>query len=298
MSFIKKRIGGVQGYLTLPPTDPPTTAPPTSAPTTAPPEEPISMTFIEDVGSGVYVDAAGSANTKGSWIEIGTLSNEVNGLIVEMFTTDSLGGDYLLDIGLGETPVVAIPDILMSDQTAGAQHNFTFYVPLHVEEGTKVSARVQSTSASRIVYIGVKGCVGDIPSIETVEAIGANAADSGGVVVDPGATIMTKGSWAEISSALPEEAKWIGLCLGGRDNLSRDTAYWLVDIATGGAGSEVTIIENIALSALNSTDTIHPRTFGMFPFIIAEGTRISARAMCTINDSNDRLFDVVLYIGY
>jgi hypothetical protein len=81
---------------------------------------------------------------------------------------------------------------------------------------------------------------------------------------------------------------------GNQANQLMSTANWSIDIATGGAGAETVIVPDLICASLASTvDGVVPSAFAV-PVHIVTGTRIAARAKCTITDATDRLIDLIL----
>ena len=113
--------------------------------------------------------------------------------------------------------------------------------------------------------------------------------------MDPGATANTKGSYAEITSSTSYDTRMLLIAFGGQGNLIRTNCRWLVDIATGSAGSETVIIADLAVGSHNIGDNVLPAYIGPIPVHIPAGTRIAARCQCDITDATDRLMDIALY---
>ena len=158
--------------------------------------------------------------------------------------------------------------------------------------------RMQATAGNLTIncYLQLMSAGAQHPSsLSLVTAYGANVADTGGVSVDPGASISTKGAYSEIvsSTTFPISALVIGI--GNQNNLARAVAQWYIDIAVGAGGSEMIIIPDIMIRCVGSGYKIWPQFSPTYPISILVGSRIAVRAECTMNDATDRIFDVVLY---
>jgi hypothetical protein len=78
------------------------------------------------------------------------------------------------------------------------------------------------------------------------------------------------------------------ICTGPNNNGALIAIDWLVDIATGDAGSETNVIENMLWSANGVVDQVGS------PFVIIPGRdfrseRIAIRSQCNITDATDRV---------
>lgn len=239
---------------------------------------------------------AGSANTKGSYVELSaSVSTTCSAVAVAIFSANQ-NVDYLVDIATGAAS--AETDLIANIQTnrpttAVAVRYFVF--PIAITSGTRVSARCQASTGAatcRVVmylFSGTSNFLGGTGAVN----YGANAADSGGTSIDPGGSANTKGAYTEITASTSSDIKWVTVMLGNQTNAARASAEFLLDIATGSAGSESVVLNNVYFVTTSTGSTI--TAVGVsFPVTIASGTRIAARAQCTIIDATDRLFDIVL----
>lgn len=95
-------------------------------------------------------------------------------------------------------------------------------------------------------------------------------ADGTATTVTASATTNTKGAWAQLSAAVGFSVFGVVISLGSR-SVNTDM---LVDIGTGGAGSEQVVISNILLTG--NTSGSGAKAF-YFPLRIPNGTRVAAR---------------------
>ena len=129
-----------------------------------------------------------------------------------------------------------------------------------------------------IPYYPSGGSIGGAVLSPSQFEAGVSTAGSGCIAVTTHADASTKGSWVEIIAALDFTTTSLMIILGGTSVAVQD---FLVDIGTGGAGSESVLIANI-LVAQGANGT-----YGSFtcPMQVASGTRLSARAQS--NSGND-----------
>lgn len=273
------------------------------------PNFPISPDIqrIENFGAltassiGTSVTGSVSAHVKGSYFQlIAATSFQAKGLFLS-FTNGQAGHDFLVDIAIGGagSEQIIIANLLVS-QTA-LNTDVYYFFPVEIPAGSRISARLQSTTTSgsqRVSGLLLGGGMAQVEGWSGVETLGADTSDSGGTSIDPGGTINTKGSYVQVTAACGHEIRGLSIGIGHGQNGIRSNANFLVDIAIGGAGSEQVIVPNVALHSTAGSDMILPLSYNFIPIRIPSGSRIAVRAQCDINDAADRLFDVVLYGVY
>ena len=255
----------------------------------------VGQTAASSTGTTV---TAGTANVKGVWAQISAATPVNASGVIVMLASLSANGDYLIDIGIGAAGFesVLIRNILYCRRADDACAHFRFDVG--VPAGSRLVARAQSTASSPTVVVAAMLLSYGFPGLSHLGLVldyGTAVADSGGTGVDPGATLNTKNSWAELVAATSWPIRALVMAIGNQNNSARTTATWLLDIAVGAAGQEHAIIPDIILSANSSGDLMQPPVLGPFPVAIPAGSRIAARAQCSISDATDRLFDVAVY---
>lgn len=250
--------------------------------------------------TGATVTAAASANTKGAWTELtAATARDVTALLTNTRKAAATI-DLLVDIGIGAagSEQVLIPN-LKADGGGGSLHRDgpTLW-PVSIPRGTRIAARCQATTASSTVRVQcllfASSWLG-APGLSRVTDYGTNTADSGGVSIDPGGTAHTKGAWAQLTAATTNPVRAIVVGIGNQANASRTAADWLLDIGIGSAGSEQVIVADMHAEASTVDDQMIPAIFGPIPVNLPAGTRLAARAQCSITDGTDRLFDVIVY---
>lgn len=263
---------------------------------------------IENAGAntaasrGTAVTANASANTKGSYTQlIASTGFDANGIII-MLDDMTAAVDYLIDIAVGAaaSEVVKISNLLATGGTGSIVYGAYYYFPIRIAAGSRISARCQCSTGGNIIRVSallLGNSMQGAEGLAVVTPYGDTTADSGGISIDPGGTVNTKGSYTQITASTTYPIRFLVFAIGNQLNNIRTSQSWLVDIAVGAAASEVVKIPNIPLNCSTSPDIITPQTM-CIPVNIPAGTRLSVRAMSDGNDATDRLFDIVLYGVY
>jgi hypothetical protein len=245
--------------------------------------------------------AVGSAtpNVKGSWAEIvAATAHDADGLLLVVTQSSSAALSHLLDFGVGGagSETVILPDWLVS---IGARMTAYTTIPIDLPAGSRIAARCQGSGVSNQLQVRamtLRGGLLSTPPAGQVIAIGVNSADSGGQVIDPGATTNTYGAWTELTASTTVDIVAVRVCLGMRENagpVGSVPAYY-VDLGVGAAASEQSLIEALPFSMTASGDFGAGGPHFWLPVSIPAGSRIAARARAGTNDATDRLFDLSL----
>ena len=236
--------------------------------------------------------ASGTANSKGSWVElIASTANANEWAKLFITVNDSTAETYKIDIGVGaaSSEVVVIPDIVFYSKTDG-QEAHALLIPITIASGSRVSIRGATASGSvRNFRASIQlNDVSDIGTCSNIDALGVGS--SRGVTIDPGGTANTQGSWIELIASTSAEYTLIIPMINVNNNGGLATTDWVVDIGIGGSGSEVVLIGEI-LKTTTAFET-HSNAYNNYHITVASGSRLSARAQCGITDAADRLLDV------
>jgi hypothetical protein len=252
---------------------------------------------------GITVSSHASANTKATaWTElIASTDYAANWLLVHMSQNTQIGASTgtLMDIGVGGSTAeqVLVPNLRHSMTTAAQVTAASYLMPLRIPAGTRISARAQSTSGGtsvRVTATAISSGIAAPPGFGRVEAAGANTATSLGVSIDCGGTAHTD-VVGELIASTGFAYRWLMLSVGASsDIITAANTSFLVDICVGAGGSEVPIINDIYFMATSGTDMPHPVSV-CFPVAIAAGSRLSARARCSVNTAGDRIIDLAAY---
>lgn len=234
--------------------------------------------------------ASASANTKGAYAELTAASPEAaKAVFISIHDATSGARRFLVDLAIGAaaSEVVVVADVPFAP---GDQFNTNcpgFYLPLAIPAGSRVAARVACSTGSSVCRIAVHLIGGVGAAVATT--YGANAGNSSGTTVDPGATPNTKGAYVELSAAISADIDEVVVIVSGLGNTTPAGAAFSLDIATGPASSEVVVVPDITFSSNAGFDIFNPLTFSA-PVAIPSGTRLAARAAASTGDATDRLF--------
>lgn len=256
--------------------------------------------FIESGGintslSNVTLQSPGTVS-KSSWFElIASTSSAANEVLISIVPGTSV--QYVIDIGIGGagSEVVVVPNLLTGKSGQSTGHFLT--IPLTIPSGSRVSWRVISQGNSQVgvgVHLFFRTYSTESPLDDLISyGVDPDSASQYGTTVDPGGTSNTKGAYAEISSSV-SKGNFVTLAFSNDNQSSTTNGPLLIDLATGGAGSEVVIVPDLAINYESTEFMRQPYT--VIEVAVASGDRISIRAQST-NASSDRNFDVGLYVG-
>jgi hypothetical protein len=267
----------------------------------------LDVQRLESVGAvtasshGTLCTAHASANTKAtSYTElIASTAFAAQSILITFENASASTIDFLFDIAVGasSSEQIIIANLQVSIPN-GVSVAASFWFPIHIASGSRISARCQCTTGAATVRVSALLFGGGFASPERhsiVDTYGAATADSGGTSVDPGGSSNTKGSYSQLTAATTRPHKGLLLAIGNQINGVRTGCAWLLDIAIGASLSEQVIIPNLSLNADTTKDMVFPQAFSFIPITIPAGTRLAARAQCSITDATDRLLDVVAY---
>jgi len=246
------------------------------------------------------ITLGGTANTKTGYTQlVASTSFDIHYLVVEIDFINSSAVSLLdvsvdIAIGAASSEVVIIADLLA---TLNRNQQACFQLPVFIPAGSRVSARAQSDQINEAIGVGIKGFSRNSltsPGYGRVTTYGFNSSDTGGVSIDAGATLNTKGAYSQIIASTTYDIKGLVMApsLGGNRS-SSDTAVFLYDIAVGAGGSEAVIVPDIPYSS--DSDEKPTANLCFFPVEIPAGSRVAVRSQSSTNDATDRITDVVIY---
>ena len=253
---------------------------------------------------GTPVYASATVNTKGAYVQLISSTPSLSTGIIITFNNMIGASTYLVDIAIGAAGYeqVIIPNLLYDACTNSYRVSATFFFPIPIPAGVRISARCQCSINSGSPFVGVStyllsGGFSSTSPYGLVIDYGTNISTSKGAAIDPGTTPNTKGNYTQLVASTVNQIRGILICIGG--NLqSRTSMYggYLVDIAIGAAGYEKVIVPNWNLYNCYDNGLLLPNTSPFFPIDIPAGTRIAARAAAALNlSSNSRVFDLIIY---
>jgi hypothetical protein len=262
------------------------------------PHYPQSATGLSTVNYEADPVSSGSVNTKGTWTQyVASTLAAYNRAEVIDYGSNSSGRRYLMDVGTGAaaSEVVIVPDLLFDSATTAGQSGFARYVlPLSIAAGTRVAVRCASSVASSQPFTQLHlMAAGDTPAPTSYLNYGSDSSDSGGVNVDPGGTVLTKGAYSQLTASTSAVVQILCVMFAQNGNTAPSNANFFVDIATGAAAAEVVLIPDLLVATLVTQNPTPPRSYTRLTYIPAS-TRLAARALTGINDATDRLIDVAV----
>jgi hypothetical protein len=229
---------------------------------------------------------SGAANTKGNWVQlIASTAKDICGLLIGS-KYPSVACDIDIGIGGAGSETVLVPDILIQAST-GTPFDRSLFVPIFIPVGTRIAVRAQSTNASVTFYLAFillqQACSPNrfppsgFPSLSFggAENAGFAAASTGGTTITAGASAHVKGSWTQL---IASTTRRVGFIIASVGKPSSTSAVFLIDIGTGGAGSETVIVSDLERYICNTAWW----TADGFPFLIPAGTRIAARCQSSV----------------
>lgn len=253
--------------------------------------------------SGTNVTASSSANVKGSWSDLGGVTSFAYEAITVCIGGSQVFVDQMIDVGIsdGSNRHVLVADLYYAGSKQAAEQFFIVTIPVHVPAGAQLSARAAASNGTgppviEVSLIGHASGLAGAPGFSRSVAL-FTPASSRGVAVDPGGTANTKGAWAQLTASSPADiAAMFGLVGYNADTARASTARALIDIGVGAAASEFVLYPNAALGwgATRDGPSNCPR-IPIFGCNVAAGSRIAARAACSINTAGDRTVDLALY---
>jgi hypothetical protein len=251
--------------------------------------------------TGTLVEADAVADTKGDWTDVLTTTYDWQSFDV-VFSNVELA-DFVVDIGyLVDEDVyqVIAPDLRVAGSVA-ARNGVTMYrLPLHVPAGKDIVFRCADGTGAGTLYASLYGHT-EGAGYSRMVALYTPVAGSKGVVVDPGGTANTKGSYAQLVASSSARVVALTAHVGTNGEATRAAPQTAaIDIGIGGtAGAAVAaqrvLLSNLLVSADATGVSWQPNVFGPFPVDLAAATRFAARAQCDVNTADERTMDVALW---
>ena len=264
------------------------------------PDFPLRAPGFSQAGAtpGTSVAASASINTKGAWTElVASTAFDADALQIIMAIPDVTTG-HLLDLAIGGagSEIEVLSNLLVSSV---GRSSTTLTFPTLLPAGSRISARVQSQTASSAVRVRTMLIRGGflLPAAGgRVETIGAATADSGGTPLDAGAAANTYGAWAQMTASTSRDIDAIQFRLGNAGNAtpSASTCNFYLQIGVGAGGSEIPVLDGYAFATMTTGDMGRAPDV-WYPVAIPAGSRIAARIRSDITDATDRIVDLVLY---
>jgi hypothetical protein len=263
---------------------------------TNPSSETLGATTASSAGTSVTASA--TANTKGSYVDIGGVTSfAYEELHVNLLATT--GADFTADlaINVGGNRFIIAEDLRIRGRAA--DNGILYPLALHVPAGAQLSMRCQSSSASAVlsaILHGRSSGLRGMPGFARLRALYAPAT-SRGVNCDAGAVANTKTRTQIVASSSARVVGLLGYVGPAADTARTGSEQWLMDISVGPGAGEWNIISNLLFGADATTDTPYPSLIGPMACDIPAATRFSVNLQCSSTTAGDRQIDVALW-GY
>lgn len=229
-------------------------------------------------GSAVTADS-GAAHAKGTWTTlVASTSGDVNflQLMVSSFVT-ATNTSTLLDIAVGG---VGAEVVQVANLQVGYRTLAHLEVPIWAPSGSRISVRTQNAAGTD--NTAITPYLFYIPRLgqPTLTAMGADTANSRGVVLTAPGALNTKGAWTQITASTAAAFYGLMVSFGMASSAAIGaTAGLLIDVGIGGSGAEAVLIPDMHLEeqtneSYNSGYIPMPQVFGVD---VPAGSRLSMR---------------------
>jgi hypothetical protein len=235
---------------------------------------------------GTVVTAHATIHTKGSYTELiaatGFDSYEMD-IVFGNVGSAGVASDMLVDIAIGGA---ADETVIIANLMAGYAMTYAFnnqltgqsyYFPLYIPSGSRISARCQALITSDTVNVSLflRGAPRTpVWAGQEVTTYGANTAVSGGTDVVCGASAAT-GDWTEIEDSTTAAHYYIAAGVGGNADAGVTSGAAYLDIGVG-AATETAIIEKLLFSAGGNEFITFMQPMGVYAPVPA-GSRLVTR---------------------
>lgn len=228
-------------------------------------------------GTGALTSLAASlsVNTKGSYVSLGTTTNDWAGFWVIVGQGSNAAARHLFDVAIGTT--VIAPNIYAEPGTGGnAANAYSVFIPLNVPSGSNLQVRSQSNVGSASFGVAIRGIVDNAnspPLWTTMTALTADTANTRASTVSQGFASST--TWTEqvASTAATYGAMMMIPGRSTTDPVANQDATYL--LATGAAAAEVEFWRQTSTS-LAASVFYRTNDSQLIQRSIASGSRISA----------------------
>lgn len=202
---------------------------------------------------GTNVATGGTAHTKtASWVQlVASTSFDADGLVLRTsgHNAAATASPALLDIAIGAS---GQEQILIPNAASAT----TFYFPVQIQAGTRISAKAQGARTSVNINIaldlyGAHGLIGNVAAPATWNAYGISTANSRGTAVTPGNS-NTWGSWVDLG-ATTSDHDWWQLLVGMGANTATTAITYRAMLAPGANSTEAEAVatSNTPLNAIS-----------------------------------------------
>lgn len=255
----------------------------------------------QTTSAGVILTAPVTAHVKGAYTTmVASTAFNSDGILVHAMCGAGGGTSWaFVDVAIGATTAEQdiIPNLFVAQGQAAPK---SFYFPIPIPAGTRISARYQGNiSGSAPLDVTVYPVTGDfyLNHAQRVVSWGATLATTRGTTIDGGVTANAKGAYVQLSASTECDVSEIIIATGGTGTAAAAGAHFLVDLAIGAGGSEQIILPNLwfRVGSASSGFSPLPEVVGPLPVAIPAGSRVSARCQSSSNVAGDRTLDLVVH---
>lgn len=258
---------------------------------------------INTIIVGIQVTASASTNTKGSYAQIVSATDrDWYGFWLQLNGGTSPSGvnsASLMDFAIGPAAneSVVLPNMLCGNRlsSTGATSNPAVYIPLYIPKGVRVSARMQSATASRINRVMMwaeSGASAPRPIFTKCDVYGVDTSNSTGTNITTSASANTFGSWVNVGATTTRDYKAFGIGFQGKNVSTLSTRSYILE---GGFGS--TAFMRAVLNTSTAESVITNVSAQVVTQNIPAGTQLQARAS-TDAAANTETPQVAFYCFY
>lgn len=229
---------------------------------------------------GTRLTVGGTVHTKGSYAQVtASLNYDIEGFFITLagVTSNGTAPGGLMDIAIG---AAASEQIVIADMLIGgpnAQGGFvvqSYWIPLRIPAGTRVSARWQANSTTRTVetlwtFFGGSNSP-PYPVYTGVDILGTDTSTSSGVSHTAGNS-GAESAWASLGATTPRAWKAVQLLVGSPLGAALTNVGYHFEIGY----SSTTLAEFFVGAATNEQTVIFP--WGAIPMNIPAGTQMQIR---------------------
>lgn len=258
----------------------------------------VAYGINSSTGSASQSITSGTANHKGSWVELNgsPTTSDILWVLVTVDDSQFSAGtteSSCIDLGIGASgsQQVIISNLLNYGQVFSDSFDTvcSYFFPLAIPSGTHVWARSQTTGSNHdpvgVSFIGFDASFSNAPggSCSCYDTYGFVSTSTEGTALTASGTVNVKGSYTEITASTTNDL--MGFFLAFDSQGSASNVAVLTDLAIGASGSEVVILPNIPVW-MSQLGVPMPQATPFISIPIQAGTRIAARCQSTKASQN------------
>ena len=240
-------------------------------------------------GATINVAASSTINTKGAWVELIASTTATTDWLSVLTNTVSSGVDTssLIDIGIGAAgaETVLVENVAAGYTTVNTTFHNPIMLPVRIASGTRITARAQSTTASRNVPTSVTVYTSAVASPTSIDTIGAVTASSRGT------NLPSNNTFVQLVASTSKAYRAILMVPtgGGSSSMAAENSTYTLGI--GAAGSEVEVMSRVCGSGSNEqVGVVTTSSVALYVADVPAGSRLA------VKQSVGRTYrDVILY---